>query len=119
VMLPVMYYAFKPDIAGTKTSPQQLGKLGEKAVGNIGPKVRINVNGRVRIPDGLTRTTLSEVKNVQSQSFTRQLRDFYNYANSSNLKFDLYVRPSTKLSGPLMQEIQNGNIFIHVIPGVQ
>jgi len=100
-------------------TPQQIGKWGEQAVGNIGDKIKILVNGRTRIPDGLTQTTLSEVKNVQSLSFKSQLRDFYDYAKTNNLNFELYVRPSTKLSGPLMQEIQNGNIYLKFIPGAK
>jgi hypothetical protein len=55
------------------------GKRGEAAVRgthDIGDKVSININGRVRIPDGLTDSTVSEVKNVANQSFTQQLRDY-------------------------------------------
>jgi hypothetical protein len=99
--------------------PNQVGKVGEREVGNIGQKIKINVNGRNRIPDGLTRTTLSEVKNVKSLSFRSQLRDFCDYAKSNNLKFELYVRPSTKLSGPLIEAIQRGDIFILLIPGAK
>jgi RHS repeat-associated protein len=56
----------------------RVGQAGEDAVraaNDIGPKVIIDVAGRTRIPDGLTPTVLSEVKNVQSLSYTQQLRD--------------------------------------------
>ena len=105
----------------TKLSPQQLGKFGEdavKAVHNIGDKIKVTINGRVRIPDGLTGTTLSEVKNVKSLSYTKQLRDYADYANKKGLQFDLYIRPNTKLSGPLQDAIVNGTINLKTIPGM-
>lgn len=100
-------------------SPNKVGAVGEAAVrseNDIGPKVGIEVNGRARIPDGLTDTTLSEVKNVSKLSYTQQLRDFSNYANSTGRDFDLYVRPNTELSGPLLDAIQNGDINLKYIP---
>ena len=100
-------------------SPNRVGAEGEAAVrsdNDIGPKVKIEVNGRDRIPDGLNDTTLSEVKNVSNQSYTQQLRDFSDYANSTGRDFDLYVRPDTKLSGPLLDAIQDGNINLKFIP---
>ncbi|MBA5689970.1 NBR1-Ig-like domain-containing protein [Rugamonas apoptosis] len=98
----------------------QLGREGEAAVRalyNIGEKEAILINGRTRIPDGLTQEALSEVKNVQSLSATSQLRDYLQYAESNGLRFDLYTRPDTKLSGPLQQLIMDGRInLIPVIP---
>jgi hypothetical protein len=72
--------------------------------------------GGTRIPDGLTTDALSEVKNVQSLSYTQQLRDFDAYAYSNGLRFDLYVRPSTELSGPLQEAIDAGRINLRYIP---
>ena len=66
-----------------------------------------------RTPDGMTATTLNEVKNVGNQSFTKQLRDYLDYAQDKGLRFDLYVRPNTTLSGPLEQARASG--FINVI----
>ena len=98
-----------------------LGAEGEAAVGDIGPKVRINIPGtdRYRIPDGLTNATLSEVKNVRSLSYTQQLRDFAAFSQANGRQFDLYVRPSTQLSGPLLQARDAGIIIIKYIPGAQ
>nr|WP_259669370.1 hypothetical protein [Rhizobium lentis] len=51
-------------MAGGRTSGS-IGRDGEAAVRakvDIGEKQKITVNGRVRIPDGITRSTLSEVK---------------------------------------------------------
>jgi hypothetical protein len=71
---------------------------------------------RADIPDGLTRTALSEVKNVSSLSYTQQLRDFAAHASANGLRFDLWVRPTTQLSGPLAQEVANGAINLRYIP---
>lgn len=52
-----------------------------------------------RIVDGQNNQlrTLSEVKNVQNLSYTRQLRDYADAANNLGYRFDLYVRPGTNL----------------------
>lgn len=97
----------------------RLGQAGEDAVRgayNIGDKVPISVAGRGRIPDGLTTSTLSEVKNTASLSYTQQLRDFAQYAQQTGRSFDLYVRPTTRLSGPLQREVANGSINLRFIP---
>ncbi|WP_444935777.1 FG-GAP-like repeat-containing protein [Microbulbifer sp. JMSA004] len=101
-------------------SAGQVGRAGEEAVQaafEIGKKQKFTINGRNRIPDGVTSTTLSEVKNVASLSYTRQLRDFADIAKQQGLQYDLYVRPSTKLSGPLTQAIQDGVVNLKFIPG--
>ncbi len=106
----------------SKPTPNFIGKVGEEAVSavyNIGGKQKISINGRVRIPDGITNTTLSEVKNVKSLSYTKQLRDFADIALQRGLGYNLYVRPSTKLSGPLQSAIRQGTINLKFIPGVK
>jgi Restriction endonuclease fold toxin 7 len=107
--------------------PVRMGAAGEDAVRKAFPdalpihKTPIDVAGHIRIPDGLTPTTLSEVKNVNSLSYTSQLRDFNTYATAENLKFDLYIReatsdlPATTLSKPLQQVIDASNGRIRVI----
>ena len=97
------------------------GQAGEKAVraaADIGSKTAIDVLGRTRIPDGLTSTVLSEVKNVGSLSFTQQLRDLSLFAQGAGLRFDLYVRPTTQLSGPLAGAVESGSINLLYIPGL-
>jgi RHS repeat-associated protein len=110
-------------IVGAKSAagqgPVRVGQAGEaavRAVFEIGQKVPIQVAGRTRIPDGLTSTVLTEVKNVQSLSNTQQLRDFASYASQNGLRFDLFVRPTTQLSGPLGQAVTNGTINLRTIP---
>ncbi len=67
---------------GGIANSRALGIAGEQAVGLSGAKTAIQVGGRTRIPDALTRTTLTEVKNVKTLSFTRQLRDFHTYSHN-------------------------------------
>jgi hypothetical protein len=47
--------------------PDNWAKPGEDAVGITGPKTAIEIpgSGQIRIPDALTDTTLTEVKNVR------------------------------------------------------
>ncbi len=97
----------------------RVGQAGEDAVRsvyNIGEKAKLTINGRGRIPDGLTPEVLSEVKNVKRLSFTRQLRDFSDHAKANGLRFDLYVRPDTKLSGPLLDAVKDKTINLRFIP---
>ena len=52
----------------------------------------IQINGRRRIPDGITRRVVSEVKNVKEFGFTKQLRDYADWAQQEGKAFDLYIR---------------------------
>lgn len=100
--------------------PVRLGQAGEaavRAVEDIGPKIRVLVGGRGRIPDGLTDTVLSEVKNVSSLSYTQQLRDFATYAQNTGRQFDLWVRNSTTLTPALQEAVANETINLRFIPG--
>ncbi len=98
-----------------------LGVQGERAVGTLGSKTRIpSLTGtaKYRIPDGLSRTTLTEVKNVKSLSLTRQLKDFHLYSTQRGLQFNLYTRPNTTFSAPLQNLINQGSINVYTIPGL-
>lgn len=97
----------------------KVGRAGENAVRaaySIGEKGFFRVGFRVRFPDGLTATTISEIKNVKSLSYTSQLRDYTDFAKSTGRTFDLYVRPSTMLSGPLVEAVRAGDISLKFIP---
>ena len=96
-----------------------LGIAGENAVGITGPKTAIKVDGRTRIPDGMTRQELIEVKNVGHLNYTRQLRDFQSYSQQTGRQFVLYTRPSTPgttFSKPLQNAINQGTIINKPIP---
>ncbi|WP_425219184.1 putative toxin [Ralstonia solanacearum] len=98
----------------------QIGRDGEAAVRascDIGSKETLTINGRTRIPDGVTKDVLSEVKNVSRQSATRQIRDYVAYAEENGLRVDLYTRTDTRLSGPLQQMINDGRInLLPILP---
>jgi hypothetical protein len=71
-----------------------------------------------RIPDELTSTALTEVKNVGTSSCTNQLRDFYWYANSTGRAFNLIVRTNTILSSRLQAMVDAGVINLEpTLPG--
>ena len=97
------------------------GVKGEQAVGLFGPKVGIRIPGssNLRFPDNLTLETLTEVKNVGRQGLTKQLRDYITFSKSNNLDFELYVRPSTRLTEPLEAAIRSKQITLKYIPGAQ
>jgi RHS repeat-associated protein len=99
---------------------RQLGKQGEAAVckvADIGPKTRIFINGRSRVPDGLIPDqSLNEVKNVAYQGWTQQLQDYAQYAQDNDLEFNLFVRPGAGLSGPLLDAQSMGLVNIQNIP---
>ncbi|MEZ5306098.1 MAG: putative toxin [Pyrinomonadaceae bacterium] len=107
--------------AGSETATiaktaNQIGMEGEVAVKNaydIGSKIKIRVNGRNRIPDGINDFAVSEVKNVERLSYTRQLKDYADYAGDTGRSFDLYVRKNTNLSGPLQVARDQG--FLNII----
>jgi hypothetical protein len=107
-----------PTVKATNSGrqPVMVGQAGERAVGLRGAKTRISIDGRIRVPDHLTRTTLVEVKNSKYLSYTRQLRDYADYARRTGKTFELYVRPTTQLSGPLQDAIRRGEIILREIP---
>lgn len=89
------------DIAqiATKGTPNEIGKIGEKLAGiDASAKVPIQINGRTRIPDAMTDSSLIEVKNVKYISNTQQLKDFADYANATGKTLELYVRPTTTVA---------------------
>jgi RHS repeat-associated protein len=97
----------------------RVGQAGEDAVHgayDIGSKVTTQIGGRTRIFDGLSNEAVSEVKNVATQAYTQQLKDSLAYAQQNGLRFDLYVRPSTYLTGPLRDAIGAGEINLRFIP---
>jgi hypothetical protein len=99
----------------------RLGREGEAAVGIVGPKVRITVPGtsRSRVPDYIDRLVLKEVKNVAKLGYTKQIKDYLAIAQSRNVPFELWVRPSTQLSTPLSRAIARGDITRKFIPGTK
>lgn len=99
----------------------KIGKAGEAAAGIVRNTERIGSatgTAAYRVPDALNHAarTIDEVKNVGSLSYTGQLRDFASYASSNGYTFQLWVRPTTQLSGPLQQAVTNGDIMLRLLP---
>lgn len=95
---------------------RSLGAAGEASVGITEGKTGIQIGGKMRFPDRLTATTLEEVKNVKTQSFTRQLRDYLNYSQQTGRQMILHTRPTTTMTGPLKKAIETGQIIHKTIP---
>lgn len=106
-----------PAAQATATKMQQVvakGKAGEAASGFVKNTKHISSltgTASYRIPDGLTDTVLSEVKNYSGTlSYTNQLRDFVLYSQSEGLAMHLHT--NARLSGPLQQVVDSGLIQI-------
>ncbi len=96
-----------------------IGARGEQLVRSafsIGDKAAVMVNSRMRIPDGLSRNVVTEIKNVAYQANTLQLRDLATAALQSGRRLDLWVRTNTVISGPLQQAVGNSNGTIRILP---
>jgi Restriction endonuclease fold toxin 7 len=104
--------------------PVRLGQQGEdavRAVEEIGDKTPfLGASGQNRIADGMTTSTITEVKNVAYQGLTSQIRDYIAFARSGDvpLRFELWVRPNggTRISGPLQEAIDNRQVVLREIP---
>jgi RHS repeat-associated protein len=99
----------------------QLGRAGEAAAGIVKNTERIaSATGTAayRVPDILNHSArvIGDVKNVGSLSYTSQLRDFAAYASRNGYTYELWVRPTTQLSGPLQQAVANGEIVLRFLP---
>jgi RHS repeat-associated protein len=106
------------ELAGTALA-RSVGNAGEAAAGIAKNTTRIASStgtAAFRVPDGLTTTTLTEVKNVAKLSLTNQLRDFAAFAAETKRGFDLVVREGTRLTKPLQEFIRNQGINLKFLP---
>ena len=96
----------------------QIGRIGETFANTLGPKIRIVINGRLRIPDAIDwpAKMVHEVKNVARQSFTRQLKDMLDFSQANGLRFTLWLRDGAKISAQLRTAIDQGLIILETIP---
>lgn len=59
---------------------------------------------------------LTEVKNVNGVSLTKQIRDFAKFAEKEGLQFILVVKnKGTKLSKPLQELVETGKIKLEFL----
>jgi len=90
-----------------------VGRVGEAQRGiQAQGKRAIRVADRIRYPDRITRTTVEEIKNAKRLSYTRQLRDYQQWASMNNRKLVVHVRRNTELSGPLKEAWSRGELQI-------
>lgn len=110
--------AYVQAIEGATARAARLGREGEAAAGITGPKAGVEINGRMRFPDELSPTLLKEVKNVNRQGWTRQLRDYSDLARQRGIPFELWVRQNTQLTRPLRDAEIRGDVIIRrELPG--
>lgn len=100
---------------------QTLGRQGEILAGIVKNTQRIpSASGTAayRVPDILNHAArvVGDVKNVASLSYTNQLKDIAAYAVTNGYTFELWVRATTQLSGPLQQAVANGTIVLRFLP---
>lgn len=91
------------------------GEVAVRALHDIGPKGAFRAaSGKLRKPDGMNDvlSTLSEVKNVARQGWSRQLRDYSAHAQANGYTFNLYVNTSTQLSSRLLTAQQQGLVNV-------
>ncbi len=104
---------------GGTAAARALGEAGEVAAGIVRNTERIpSATGTAafRVPDALTATTLTEVKNVARLSLTNQLRDFAAFAKATGRAFDLVIRNTTELTRPLQEFIRTEGINVRFLP---
>jgi RHS repeat-associated protein len=106
---------------GAGKSPGQAGKEGEAMV--PGKKNTDQIGSpsgdkKYRVPDRLDdeAKTLGEIKNVDKQSLTSQLRDYSAWAKENGYTAELWLRSDTKVSGPLQRAFDCGDIIRRDIP---
>jgi hypothetical protein len=102
------------------TSAQALGHVGEAIAGIVKNTRRIpslTNTAKYRIPDqwlGATKL-ISEVKNVGRLSLTSQIDDYVAYAQQEGYAFELWVRETTKITKPLQELIDDGQIILRYL----
>jgi hypothetical protein len=89
----------------------QLGRDGEKVASKFLKATKNNagykINGGVRIPDFVLKKYIVEVKNVQRQALTKQIKDSIALASERNKTFMLITDKGTQLSNPLKEAIKS------------
>jgi hypothetical protein len=101
---------------------RKLGIAGEETVEDMFGLVKntkriesLTGSAKYRVPDILNNElgVIGEVKNVQSLSYTNQLKDFSMWAQRNSYTFNLYVRQSTVISSSdLIEAISHGDITL-------
>lgn|SRR5574337_2138222 len=94
------------------------GRLAERFAKANPKKARVpsaTRTAKYRIPDVLTDTELVEIKNVQYQAMTNQLKDFLTYCAGSNRRLVLCIRDDARLSAEITSCIERGEIELRPV----
>jgi hypothetical protein len=96
----------------------RVGEVGANIIKNTSHIRSLSNTAPYRIPDQLLSKAklISEVKNVASLSYTKQIKDYVLYAQKNGLQFELWVRANTKLSASLKAAINQGLIILRYLP---
>lgn len=111
--------ARSPGAQRTLQRAKELGDAGEEAVSRVlGIAKNTAVRFGNRIPDFVDEAKgfVAEVKNVQYQAYTRQLREMFTAAAEQGKEIILYVREGGKISGPLSDAIRRFGGRVEPIP---
>jgi RHS repeat-associated protein len=111
-------------ILGLGLGPNAMGQMGEDFIrnqlGGTGAQSQVpygGASGRNRIADFIRGADVIEVKNVNSQSLTSQIKDLIAKAGRNGRPI-LVVRTSTNISGPLAAAMKRaGGMIIGCLPG--
>ena len=109
------------NLASGGAGPVRAGQEGLAAAGVVQNTTRIasaSGTARFRVPDVLNPQAgiIGEVKNVSRLGYTNQLKDYVAYAKQLGYTFELTVRPTTRLSGPLEQAVRSGDVVLKFLP---
>jgi RHS repeat-associated protein len=96
----------------------ELGKEGEKAAGIIKNTKHVDSltnTAKFRVPDEMTKAGIREVKNVKELSLTNQIKDLLLASRKAKKKLTIVIRKDTKLSKPLQELVDKGQIKIEYL----
>jgi hypothetical protein len=98
-------------VAPTSAAPADIFSIAAPTVGSDPPH-----GTDLKTGDASVSTMTGALTFAATLSYTQQLRDFAAYASANQLRFDLWVRSSTQLSAPLVQQVNSGAINLRYIP---
>lgn len=99
-------------------TPAHIGSQLESQAEIVKNTVRIpSLSGRrkYRVPDELTASAISEVKNVKYQHLSTQIQDYLHFALMTGRDFTLIIAKHTLLSPELEAAIRSGYIKLKVL----
>jgi len=97
-------------------NPSLMGRYGMMKAQVSQNTVRIDSlskTAKYRVPDGVGRGFIAEVKYRAIVNNTAQLKDFSLFAQKEGQVFHLFTRTDAHLSAPLLAQAEAGNVIIH------